>query len=255
MCPFQTLNWKHSGTNGIRQSEKVRSLGFTPEQVYAGNKIVRMADIFLDEHGAFTGNLRIVMLGQEALYWRQTALENDPDELKKQFDHWIGSIVPEGVEAHIDHFLGIDDPDVNLIAIVNVHGTLGTATSKRLLLPGYFFQTRSGHPFVNQEKRLEPVDMHYGDQVTDQVLYHLPAGFTIEGAPPDNKIAWPEHAVLISKSKSDPGQITIARVLSRAFSTAKPEEYQDLRSFYQKVAAADQAQLVLAKAPSAVKGN
>jgi hypothetical protein len=60
---------------------------------------------------------------------------------------------------------------------------------------------------------------------------------------------------MIAKSKTDPGQIVIARALSRGFTFAKPEEYQDLRGFYQKVAAADQAQLVLAKTPAAVKGN
>jgi hypothetical protein len=37
----------------------------------------------------------------------------------------------------------------------------------------------------------------------------------------------------------------------RAFTIVKPEEYQDLRGFYQKVSAADQAQLVLAAAPAA----
>jgi hypothetical protein len=255
MCPFQTLNWKHSGTTGIRQSDRIRSLGTTPEQAYTANKVVRTGDVTLDDHGAITGHFNIIMLGQEALYWRQIALENDQTELNKRFDHWLDSVVPEGVEAHIDHFLGLDDPEVNLIAIVNIHGTLGSATSKRLLLPGYFFQTRSGHPFVDQEKRLEPVDMHFPDQVTDQIVYHLPPGLTVEGAPQDNKIAWPDHAILLAKTKSDPGQITIARVLSRAFSSAKPEEYQDLRAFYQKVAAADQAQLVLTKAPPAGKGN
>jgi hypothetical protein len=42
-----------------------------------------------------------------------------------------------------------------------------------------------------------------------------------------------------------PSQITIANSLARAFTEAKPEEYQDLRGFYQKVAAADQEPLVL----------
>jgi hypothetical protein len=46
-----------------------------------------------------------------------------------------------------------------------------------------------------------------------------------------------------------------ARSLARAFTQAKPEEYQDLRGYYQKVAAADQQQLVLAAAPPAAKGN
>ncbi len=254
MCPFQTVRWIHSGTAGIIQSD-LRKLRVTPEQVYPDNKVVRTGDLTLDEHGAIIGHFKVIMLGQEALSWRQTALENDPDEVKKQFDHSLESFVPDGVEAHVDHFLGLDDPEVNLIAVVNVHGSLGTATSKRLLLPGFFFETRGRLPFVNQEKRLEPVDMHYGDLVIDQITYHLPANLTVEGAPQNTKISWQSHAVFVTKTASAPGQITIARQLARAFTLAKPEEYQDLRGFYQKVAAADQAQLVLTKAPPAEKGN
>jgi len=255
MCPFQTVRWTHSGTAGIVQGDHVRSLGMTPEQAYTDNKKTRNGDLTLDEHGAIKGQLTFVMVGQEAIDWRQAALRNDQDELKKQFDHSIESIVPEGVEAHIDHFLGLDDPEVNLVAIVNVHGNLGAATSKRLLLPGFFFQTRGSHPFVNQEKRIEPVDMHYGDQVTDQIVYHLPANMSVEGAPQDTKISWQGHAVMATKTASAPSQITLARVFARGFSSAKPEDYQDLRGFYQKVAAADQAQLVLAKTPPVQKGN
>jgi hypothetical protein len=42
--------------------------------------------------------------------------------------------------------------------------------------------------------------------------------------------------------------------LSFAFTLSKPDEYQDLRGFYQKVAAADQEQLVLTVPPSAQAG-
>ena len=255
MCPFQTVRWTHSGTAGIVQGDHVRSLAITPEQTYTSNKLTRNGDLTIDEHGAVTGQLTFVMLGQEALAWRQLALRNDQDELKKQFDRSLESAVPDGIEAHIDHFLGLDDPDANLIAIVKVHGNLGAATSKRLLLPGFFFQTRGSHPFVNQEKRLEPVDMHYGDTVTDQIVYHLPANMSVEGAPQDTKVLWQGHAVFATKTAAAPNQITIARIFARGFSSVKPEEYQDLRGFYQKVAAADQAQLVLTKTPPAQKGN
>jgi hypothetical protein len=255
MCPFQTLHWKHSGVAGILQGDHVRNLATTAEQSYPDNKIVRSGNITLDDHGVISGHLTIVMTGQEALRWRQTAIRNDSDELKKEFDRWLGSIVPEGVDVHIDHFLGLDNPEVNLMAIVNVRGSLGASTAKRLLLPAFFFQTRGLQPFVNQEKRIEPVDMHYADQVSDQIIYHLPPGLTVEGAPQDNKISWEGHTVLIFKFASAPSQITIARTLARAFTTAKPEEYQDLRGFYQKIAAADQQQLVLAKTPSAGNGS
>jgi hypothetical protein len=77
----------------------------------------------------------------------------------------------------------------------------------------------------------------------------------LKGAPQDTKIPWPSHAIYAPKRSCRPGQITIARQLARAFTFAKPEEYNDLRGFYQKVAAADQQQLVLTAAPAAPKGN
>ena len=254
MCPFQTLSWHNSAASGLRQSTDGRNFVTLPEDPYTANTVVRTGDVTLDEHGAVTGDFRFLMRGQQALYWRQEALRNDPDDVKKEFDKWLVQIAPEGVEAHIDHFLSLDDPNTNLMAVVKVEGTLGSATSRRLLIPGFFFATRADHPFVNQEKRLEPVDMHYADMVTDQVVYHFPAGFSIEGSPQNNKLSWPGHAALSTKSQAAAGQITTARQLARAFTFAKPEDYQQLRNFYQQVAAADQQQLVLTTSPAA-KGN
>ena len=245
MCPFQTVHWKHEGAAGIRQSPGGSAAAGSPPGLYTVNPLQRAGDLILDGHGAVTGVLNLAMTGQRALRWRQAALRNDEDEVKKQFDHWLESMVPDGVEAHIDSFTGLDNPDIPLIASVKANGNLGAATSKRLLLPAFFFETRGAHPFVDQAKRLEPVDMQFGEVVTDQIVYHLPTGFAVEGAPQDSKIPWVGYAVLVTKSKTDPGQITIGRLLSRAFTLVKPEQYQDLRGFYQKVAAADQAQLVL----------
>ena len=254
MCPFQTVHWRHSGAGGVRESADGRGAATTPQQVYTANVLTRIGEVTLDEHGTATANFRFVMTGQEALSWRQAAIRNDESEMKKRFDRWLESTVPSGIEAHIDHFLALDDPDVNLVAVVKADGTLGAATQKRLLLPGFFFQTRSHQPFVDQPQRQEPVDMRYADQVTDQVTFHLPPGYTIEGAPQDSKFTWPSHAIFATKSVSTAGQVTIARQFSRGFTLAKPEEYQDLRGFYQKVATADQQQLVLTASPAG-KGN
>jgi hypothetical protein len=255
MCPFGTINWKHSNTGGLRQSADGPGRAVTPAQVFSANTIKRSGDLTVDPHGGTTGTLQIVMTGQEALLWRQTALEVDATELKKRFDHGfgehgLGEIVPEGTEAHVDHFLGLDDPDSLLMAVVKVTGTLGTATAKRLILPGFFFETRGTEPFVNEERRIEPIDMQYPEQVTEQLTFDLPSGVSVEGAPQDSRVSWEGHAVYVVKTKSESGQLTVARVLARAFDVAKPTDYQDLRGFYQKVAAADQGQLVLTVAAS-----
>ncbi len=252
MCPFGTLNWRHSGARGLGQSSQGVGISTTPEQAYKLNSVNRLADLALDAHGGITGQIQIVMTGQEALRWRQFALRNDGDELKKRFEHdELEGVLPEGVEAHVDHFLAVDQPDVNLIAVVKVTGSMGTATAKRMMLPGLFFATRGHAPFVNEEKRLEPVDMHYANRITDDVTYHLPPGAAVEGGLQDTSVTWQGHAMLILKSKAGPDKIEIANSLARGFSIAKPEEYQDLRGFYQKVDAAEQAQLVLSIAPAA----
>ncbi|HVU45157.1 MAG TPA: DUF3857 and transglutaminase domain-containing protein [Terracidiphilus sp.] len=254
MCPFGRLNWRHAEARGIRESAQGLGLAQTPSDPYTQNVTQRSADLTLDEHGGVTGTLTVVMDGQEALRWRQIAIENDIDEVKKRFDKSLEEIMPDGVDAHVDHFLAIDQPDSNLIAMCKVSGSIGTATAKRLLLPGLFFETRGHVPFVKEEKRLEQVDMHYADHVSDTVTYHLPAGLIVEGAPQDANVAWTGHAVFIVKSKSAPGELTIADTIARGFALAKPDEYQDLRGFYQKVAAADQEELVLTNAAVA-KGN
>jgi hypothetical protein len=255
MCPFQTVSWKHSDAGGLGQSAQGISFSITPMLQYKDNVTQRLGDVYLDAQGGITGHINIIMTGQRALHWRQTALEEDDAELKKRFDREeLERIVPEGVEAHVDHFLSMNDPYTNLMAVVNLKGSLGTATPKRLILPGFFFETSSHVPFVNEEKRQLSVDMHYGERVSDDVTYHLPVGLTIEGAPQDANIGWPGHALLVAKSTTDAGTIDIAQTLSYAFTFAKPDEYQDLRGFYQKVAAADQEQLVLTVSSSTQAG-
>ena len=251
MCPFGTLNWRHSGASGLSESPQGVATATTPLQNYKDNTTSRTGELTLDGHGGITGNFTFVMTGQEALRWRQDALRNDQDELKKQFDKSLEGLVPDGVEAHVDHFLGLDTPDANLLAIVKVSGSMGTATAKRLLLPGFFFESRTHQPFVNEEKREVAVDMHYGEQESETVTYHLPDGMTVEGAPQDAKVSWTGHAVFVTKTAAAPGQIVIADTIARAFTQAKPEEYQDLRGFYQKVDAAAQGQIVLTVAATA----
>lgn len=255
MCPFASVSWRHSEVGGLRQSpDGPKFVASTPGQLYTDNSTVREGDITLDEHGGVTGYFSVVMTGQEAMNWRQIALRNDITEVKKRFDRTLQTMVPDGVEAHVDHFLGLDTPDSNLIAMVNVKGTMGSVMGQRILLPGFFFESHGHLPFLKEEKRMEPVDMQYGERLTDQVTYHLPPGFTVEGAPQDAHVSWQAHALYLTKSQSSPGQVVVARALLRGFSEAKPEEYQELRGFYQKVAAGDQQDLVL-RAAAEAKGN
>jgi hypothetical protein len=254
MCPFGSLHWKHTWATGFRLTEKSAIIATTPGLTYKDSTVNRVAYLSIDETGNVKGNVRIAMTGPNALYWRQLALENDEEEVKKQFNESMRDDLPEGVQADFDHFLGLDDPSVGLMGIVNVTGNIGSTTGKHFFLPGLFFESRAKHPFVAQDKRTIPVDVHFPNLEQDRVTYHLPPGFNVESMPQDADTAWPDHALLKIHSSKEDGSVTVQRTLAYNFTLLDPKEYSNLHDFYLKVAAADQQQLVLTRA-AAEKGN
>jgi hypothetical protein len=245
MCPFGLVRWNHSMAGGIRQTAQGPAFALTPGNSYVQNTAQRVADLTIAADGTVKGSIRYVLHGQEALLWRQRTLRNDEAEVKKQFDESIHDEAPQGVTVNLDHFLALDDPDANLIAVVNVSGSLGTATGKHFFLPALFFESRAAHPFVAQDKRLTPVDVQFPRQVIDSVTYRLPAGYTVESAPPVTNIPWPKSAALHIDSKVDGNTVQVDRQLSYNFTLLDAKNYGPLHDFFQKVAAADQQQLVL----------
>ena len=164
-------------------------------------------------------------------------------------------MVPDGVTAEFDHFLGLEDYHSQLMGIVKISGNIGTETGKRMFVPAMFFESHAKHPFVAVEKRESPVDMEYGNVVKDEVTYQLPEGFAVESAPPDASVPWAGHSAFTVKTAAGKNEIKVSRTLACAFTFLDPKEYPELRDYYQKIATADQQQLVLTAAPAAAKAG
>ena len=254
MCPFGLMHWKHYMASGFRLAEKGAVLSTTPANTYATAVFMRIANVVIGPGGSVTGQAAIAMTGPDALQWRQMALENDPDELKKRFNELLKGELPEGVQEEFDHFTGIDDPNVNFAGVAKITGNLGTATGKRTFLPAMFFQSHGKDPFVAQEKRTTPIDVHFARREQDDVTYRLPLGYSIESAPQTADLNWPDHAMLRVITTTQTGSIEIKRILAHNYTLLEPKEYTDLHAFFLKVAAADQQQLVLTTSPPS-KGN
>jgi len=121
MCPYGLLHWKHTLATGFRLSEKTAVIVTTPAGTYKDSIVQRLANLAIDETGGVKGVVRFVMSGQDALYWRQLALENDEEEVRKQFNESIQDEFPEGVKAAFDHFqasrnLAITSADLSELA-------------------------------------------------------------------------------------------------------------------------------------------
>jgi hypothetical protein len=251
MCPFGMLAWPHTLTSGFRPSANSATIARTPAGGRSSSSVERLADLTIDETGNVEGSIRVVMGGQDALRWRQVAILSDESEVKKLFNEWMKRTLPEGINSDFDHFLALDDYESNLMGIVHVTGTLGANTGKRMFLPGLFFQSKARHPFVEQEKRTIAVDVQFATFESDEVTYRFPAGFKVESSPQASSLDWPDHAKLAISTSLEPGVVVVSRTLTCSYVIVDPKDYASLHGFYQKLAAADQQQVVLARAPQA----
>jgi hypothetical protein len=249
-CTFGQLHWKHTITQGLRQTDHGAEIGETPSLGYKTTTILRSADLNLNPDGKVHGSLRVTVTGSEALYWRQLALSTDEDAVKKEFEESVQATVPAGVEVKTDHFLSLTDYDKTFMVVMNVSGSMGTATSKRVFLPTLFFEAGSKPLFVH-EKRTVPIDLHYPYGAQDSVVIHLPPSWTVESAPKDAQISLPKNALYQVTLKQEPGKLEVGRVFVLANSIFMVDEYGVLKDFYQKVNARDQEQAVLQ--PTAAK--
>lgn len=245
-APFETLYWAHSGAGGVAlQSDgKVETL-ITPLQDNRANTVVRVGTLKVSPQGEVSGTLKVGFIGQQALAWRQLALRAGPGAVQQQMERHFDAELPAGVQGHIEHIAGLDDPDHQLVAVLPVTGMLATSAGKHLVLPRLFFDTRDSDPFPEGAQRVWPVDMHYPAQEQEQISYDLPAGFKLENPPADVNTRWGENAAYVVRTTVAASSVTNARILARGFTLLDPSQYSQLRDFYQKVTQGDHAQIVL----------
>jgi hypothetical protein len=246
-CPFGLLHWKHTLATGLRQKDKDAVMATTPGSTFKETAVQRAAYLVVDAEGKIDGVVRVAATGNEALYWRQLSLSQDDDEVKKQFNEWVKGFLPSGIEGEFDHFLGLEDSKALLVATVKVSGQLGVATGKRYFLPGLFFEVNATHPFVTLDERKSPIDVQFARTVLDDVTYKLPDGYAMEGAAPAADVTWPGFAAMRIAPTVKGGEISVQRLLQYNFVMLNSKHYPELHGFYQKVATADQQQLVLTK--------
>jgi hypothetical protein len=241
---YGQLHWKHTISQGIRQLDKGVGLFSTPIPGYQSSSQIRNAYLEIQPDGKVSGTIRISLTGNGALRWRELALSNDEDALKEQFEQMVQRDVPPGIDVKVQHFLGLTELNTTLMCNLTVTGSMGTATAKRVFLPATFFEATS-HPLFALDKRTMPIDLDYPLAAQDTVSIKLPAAFDIESLPKDTEFTFPQNALYKAKFTRDPGEVKSLRVFVMGNAIYRPEEYSQLKDFYQKVNAKDKEPAVL----------
>ena len=241
---YGTLQWTHTLAGGLRQQDGHTAITNSPGIGYKDTIVQRVADLTLASDGTVTGTATIVLTGQNAMRWRQRALEGDQVELKKGFEDQLQPDLPPGIMIHTDHFLGLDEEGTNLVVRMNVGGSLGTATGKRIFLPLSIFAAGGRDPFASSHRE-EPIDLQFPFLEKDQVTLHVPAEFQVESVPTDARVDLPQNAVYLSVAKASGQTITYERNLIMANILFTAAEYDKLKGFFDDVSNKDRAQAVL----------
>jgi hypothetical protein len=240
-APFGTLHWAHSAATGLAMNAGKVDTVLTPPQKGTDNQVLHVGSLNVDQQGAVSGTLKVAYVGQEALRLRQIALRSGNDAMTAEVSRELSGQALEGITIKLDHVAFVDDPGKQLLAVVNVSGTL-KKEGGRFEIPRSFFRTHERNPFPEDSERKLAVDVHYPEVIQEKITYVLPAGFGLSGKPEDAKLNW-EALGYGSTITSDKNGVTVSRVFARGFTLLEAEKYTPLRDFYDRVAETDQKPL------------
>jgi hypothetical protein len=244
-CEFGKMHWRHTWTMGVRQTDKGGTeIAQTPYPVYSDTDIARSADLQMDADGQLHGTIRIVMTGSAALYWREEALETDEEAARKDFSNELTGALPAGLTLKIAGLTPLDTGEQPLTATLEVSGSLGTRTGKRIFLPGNFFEAQEKPRFVSATRQ-NPVYLHYAYTTGDQVKLTLPATTSVEILPKTSAVSYAPSADYAADYRWSGNTYQYNRRLRVSKILYQTKDYPELRDFFQKVNAQDQTQLVL----------
>jgi hypothetical protein len=171
-------------------------------------------------------------------------LRGDSTSLNRDLQTSIEHLMPGGTEVTLDSIEHLADYEQPLVANFKVKGQVGSATGKRMILPGDLFEANS-KPSFPHENRTVPVYFEYSNLMQDAVRFTYPSSFTLESQPASEKVPFGQVAAYSIDAKTTPNSITVFRNLSRGFFISPVTEYPALRSFYTKLETKDQEPIVL----------
>jgi hypothetical protein len=248
-CPYAHLAWKHTFAQGIRQTDSGSDYFGTPGEPYSFSRTQRVANLTLSQQGEVTGTITMTYMGDPAIRWRLRYLEGDSASLEREIRTGVEQLLPAGVELKVKSIDKLEDYEQPLVANIEVKGTLGSSTGKRVLLPGDIFEANA-KPSFSQQKRDIPVYFQYPHVTQDAVRIHFPQNLSVESLPATDKTTFEKSIAYNLSSESAADSFTVRRTYVLGEIIFMPPQYSNLRTFYTKMETKDQESVVLTTAPA-----
>jgi hypothetical protein len=237
-CPYGILDWRYTGVEGLRQSPKGADIAQTPPPNYTQAVTTRMARVSLDDHGMATGTVSLMFKGSAAMHRRQEAGKTDAEGRKKLLEDELRESLPGNSEISLTNSPDWDNSETPLIAQFHVSSPFAVAAGKRLMLQQQFFQINEKPRFPSPDRK-NAIYFHVPWQEADEVHITLPPGTEVESLAPDDTVKLQYALYKVQHKQEAPDKIFARRDMVMGQGIFTPDEYKDLKSFFDKVKADD----------------
>jgi hypothetical protein len=242
--PVGDLPFYLQGSLALLDSKDADALVQMPVTAPDLNQLERTADLQLDGDGSMTGAVEERARGQVAARFRTEFHRLSRPEYNTMVERWLISSAPG---SKISKLEPVDDAAQGRFALNVAFAAPGYAQlmQNRLLVFKPAIVSRRESLSLTDAKRSHPVVL-ISNAYSETVRVKLPAGFDVDELPDAVKLDTAFGVYNTSYDVKD-GQLTFKRSLVQHGMTVPVEQYAAVRSFFEKIRAAEQSQVVLAR--------
>ena len=232
------------GSLALIDSKEIDALVKMPVTPPESNLLDRQIEASIDGNGSLVATIREKANGQWAAGYRSEMQRESRPEYVKRIEGWVNDGATAArvtkVEPRDDRTEGRFDLDVEFTAT-----GYGQLMQERLLVFKPAIVSRRETLYLTDAKRKHPVVLT-SNSYSETVRVKLPSGFAVDEMPDPVKLDTAFGSYATSYEVKD-GVLIFSRKLVQRATTIPVEQYNSVRSFFERIRAAEQAPVVLIK--------
>jgi hypothetical protein len=243
-APYGLMPWPETGVAGLRLDQQGGTWIQTEVPESSTCKVLRQADLKLNEEGGLEGQVKVTYTGLEALRIRLGHRFDDDTQRKDYLEEELKSVIPATAEVGLKNQPDWSSSDDKFVAEyeVKIPGWV-TAAGRRAVLPLGFFGGAQKHVFEHAQ-RTYPIYFSFLFQTEDQTKITLPTVWKVDSLPKEVHVD-AKAAEYRIHAESKENTLEVTRTLRSDVLLLQVSLYPALRGFYQQVRSGDEQQAVL----------
>jgi transglutaminase-like putative cysteine protease len=230
------------GSLALIDSKEIDALVKMPVTPPESNLLDRQIEASIDENGSLVAIIKEKANGQWAAGYRSEMQRESRPEYVKRIEGWVTAGATAArvtrVEPHDDRAAGRFDLNIDFTAT-----GYGQLMQDRLLVFKPAIVSRRETLYLTEAKRKHPVVLT-SNSYSETVRVKLPSGFAVDEMPDAVKLDTAFGSYATSYEVKD-GVLVFSRKLVQRATTIPVEQYSSVRSFFERIRAAEQAPVVL----------